>query len=157
MYQASGRGERLGLVVNRQRGEAAPQRVAAQQLHCTGEKHQAKQQPAEKPDHNRRRTEKYCQKPRFEQQCVPLIRHEHLAGTCDRQIQYEKRNPDNPPLHADYKKGRETNPRDPDGLEESVARAQPQDCRNIPIRRCSQIVSDGGQEFSYRQNPVRTH
>src|SRR5262249_14756391 len=79
--------ERLRVVVEIQRGEAAPARIAAEQFDASGQKIQTKYQPAEQPDHYARTAEKDREKAGFEQQSIPLKRKKVLSGRAERKIQ----------------------------------------------------------------------
>ena len=96
---ADPRRERLGFVVESERGEIVPRWIAAKEFHATRLEHQAEQEPPKKPKggsgKNTRavnaRTQgewrkEYCQKPRFQQENVPLETKELAANCAKRQI-----------------------------------------------------------------------
>src|SRR5437868_15505097 len=87
------REQRLGFIVHGQGREVAPGGISAGQLHGSGEKNESAQQPAEKPDDDRRGAEKYGEKSCLKQQGVPLVTHKHLAGTNQSEVKQKNDEP----------------------------------------------------------------
>ena len=96
---ANPRRQRLGLVMKRERGEIAPVRIAAQQFHAAGRKHELEQQQPQQPENDSRRRrfarrfwqplqrrKKNGEKAGFEQQVVPLKTKKIAANRGQRKI-----------------------------------------------------------------------
>ena len=87
------RRQRLGLVVELERREAAPRRVVARQFHHAAEEHQPEQQPPEEPHADRRGIREDRQEARFHQQHVPLEREKLLPHRTERKPQHDAERP----------------------------------------------------------------
>ena len=101
-----------------------PRRIAREKLDRACQKKIAEHQPAIKPDYDPGSgREEYGQKPRFQEQKIPLEAHEILAGVNIRQVQREQtdeRGP-RPPIQDDERS--QQNADDAARDQRSVARA----------------------------------
>ncbi|OPZ09639.1 MAG: hypothetical protein BWZ08_00249 [candidate division BRC1 bacterium ADurb.BinA292] len=141
--QADPRRQRLRPVVVIERGQLAPERVAAGQLDHPRLEHQPEKEPPQQPAANRGRRRfilrarppppggpQRRQQTRFQQQRVPLVAHEPLAGDREREIESpaaEQRRPGRDPQAG---QNRQRHPRQALTDKHRIARADPRQRRD---------------------------
>ena len=163
-------GQRLRLVVERQRGQPRPGRVAADQLGDARQERQLERQPPDEParDPQRLPAAAEARQPAerrieageqagFQQQRVPLERQERLPGDGQRQVQQPEQGECQHRRHAGAGQQREHDARPADRQQPGVTRAQPgQGGKLVPGGGAVELAG-AFEQVRGRQQPLLAH
>ena len=167
-YHAVHGRQRLGLEVEVERRRGAPGGIAAQELGRAREEHELEQQEHQQHAGERRRAPlpaaqapggrrpQHRQQPRLQQQRVPLKGEEVLSRHGEREVQRPEQEEHRHRGHAEHEKDGQHGAAPGHGAERSIARAKPEDRRQLAPRSGAVARADPVEEPAGRHDAPLT-